>query len=114
MEQNFIKFDDFQKVDIRIGIIEKAEPFPEARRPAFKLYLDFGPDLGKLKSSAQITENYKLEDLPGKKILAVINFPSKQIGPFMSEALVLGVPDSDGYVVLVCPDKDAPIGGRLY
>lgn len=101
-------------VDIRVGQILRAEPFPEARKPAFKLFLDFGPEIGERKSSAQITKHYTLEDLPGRKVLAVINFPPRQIGPFMSEVLVLGVPDADNEVVLLKPDLDVPIGGRMY
>ncbi|SHF15465.1 tRNA-binding protein [Litoreibacter ascidiaceicola] len=109
-----ISFDDFMKVDIRVGVITKAEPYPEARKPAFKLWVDFGPELGERKSSAQITKHYTVEELPGKKVMAVVNFPPRQIGKFMSEILVLGVPDKDDEVVLLAPDKDVPIGGRLY
>ncbi len=109
-----ISFDDFMKVDIRVGQILRAEPFPEARKPAIKLWVDFGPELGEKKSSAQITKHYTVEDLPGRKVMAVVNFPPRQIGPVMSEVLVLGVPDADGEVVLLTPDKDVPIGGRMY
>lgn len=109
-----ITFDDFMKVDIRVGQITRAEPFPEARKPAIKLWVDFGVDLGEKKSSAQITRHYSPEDLPGKRVLAVVNFPPRQIGPVMSEVLVLGVPDEAGEVVLLVPDKDVPIGGRMY
>lgn len=109
-----ISFDDFMKVDIRVGQITRAEPFPEARKPAIKLWVDFGPELGEKKSSAQITVHYSVEELPGRKVLAVVNFPPRQIGPVMSEVLVLGVPDEDGEVVLLTPDKDVPIGGRMY
>ena len=109
-----ITFDDFVAVDIRVGEILRAEPFPEARKPAFKLFLDFGLGIGERKSSAQITKHYALDDLPGRKVLAVVNFPPRQIGPFMSEVLVLGVPDADGEVVLLKPDLDVPIGGRMY
>lgn len=109
-----ISFDDFLKVDIRVGQITRAEPFPEARKPAIKLWVDFGAELGEKKSSAQITKHYTVEDLPGRKVLAVINFPPRQIGPVMSEVLVLGVPDEEGEVVLLTPDKDVPVGGRLY
>lgn len=109
-----INFDDFLKVDVRVGVVTKAEPYPEARKPAIKLWVDFGPDLGERKSSAQITKHYTPDELPGKKVMAVVNFPPRQIGKFMSEILVLGVPDADGEVVLLTPDKDVPIGGRLY
>jgi tRNA-binding protein len=109
-----ISFDDFMKVDIRVGQITRAEPFPEARKPAIKLWVDFGEELGEKKSSAQITRHYTPEELPGKRVMAVVNFPPRQIGPVMSEVLVLGVPDEDGEVVLLVPDKDVPLGGRLY
>lgn len=109
-----ISFDDFLKVDIRVGRIVRAEPYPEARKPACKLWVDFGPDLGEKKSSAQITRHYTPEDLIGRQVLAVVNFPPRQIGRFMSEVLVLGVPDEDGEVVLVGPDIEVPPGGRLY
>lgn len=109
-----IGFDDFLKVDIRIGTIISAEPFPEARKPAFKLLIDFGPALGQKKSSAQITENYTLEALPGRKVAAVVNFPKRQIGKFMSEVLTLGFADNDGAVVLFAPDRDVPDGSRLF
>ena len=109
-----LAFDDFMKVDIRVGRILRAEPFPEARKPAIKLYLDFGPEIGELKSSAQITAHYDVETLPGRKVLAVVNFAPRQIGKFMSEVLVLGVPDADGEVVLLKPDKDVPVGARMY
>ena len=109
-----ITFDDFMKVDIRVGEIVRAEPYPEARKPAIKLWVDFGPELGEKKSSAQITKHYTPKDLPGKKVMAVVNFPPRQIGKFMSEVLVLGVPDDEDEVVLLTPDKDVPIGGRLY
>ena len=109
-----ITFDDFLKVDIRVGRVTRAEPFPEARKPAIKLWVDFGPEIGEKKSSAQITRHYTPEDLPGRRVLAVVNFPPRQIGPVMSEVLVLGVPDDDGEVVLIAPDKDVPLGGRLY
>lgn len=107
-------FDDFLKLDIRCGTIIKAEPFPEARKPAFKLVIDFGADIGKRKSSAQITKHYDCDALLGKQVMAVVNFPPRQIGPFMSEVLTLGVPDDEGEVVLICPDKSVPDGGRLY
>ncbi len=109
-----ISFDDFMKVDIRVGVIARAEPFPEARKPAIKLWVDFGPEIGEKKSSAQITTHYAPEDLPGKRVLAVVNFPPRQIGPVMSEVLVLGLPDAAGEVVLITPDKDVPLGGRMY
>ena len=109
-----ITFDDFLKVDIRVGRIERAEAFPEARKPAFKLWVDFGPELGERKTSAQITKHYTLDDLPGRMVAAVVNFPPRQIGKFMSEILVLGFPDDDGEVVLIAPDLSVPVGGRLY
>jgi tRNA-binding protein len=109
-----ISFDDFLKLDIRVGQITRAEPFPEARKPAIKLWVDFGPGIGERKSSAQITAHYTSEDLPGKRVMAVVNFPPRQIGKFMSEVLVLGVPDAAGEVVLLAPDKDVPLGGRLF
>ncbi|MEM9973488.1 MAG: tRNA-binding protein [Pseudomonadota bacterium] len=109
-----ISFDEFMKVDIRVGVIARAEPFPEARKPAIKLWVDFGPEIGEKKSSAQITKHYAPEDLPGKRVIAVVNFPPRQIGPVMSEVLVLGLPDEAGEVVLITPDKDVPLGGRMY
>jgi tRNA-binding protein len=109
-----ITFDDFLKVDIRVGRIVEAEPFPEARKPALKLRVDLGPELGTRRSSAQITRHYTPESLIGRRVLAVVNFPPRQIGPVRSEILVLGVPDPDGEVVLVVPDLDVPLGGRLY
>ena len=109
-----ITFDDFLKVDVRIGRVVKAEAFPEARKPAYKLMIDFGPDIGVKKSSAQITKHYTLDDLQGRKVAAVVNFPPRQIGPLMSEVLTLGFPDADGEVVLVGVDRDAVIGGRLF
>lgn len=108
-----ISFDDFLKVDIRVATITRAEPFPEARKPAIKLWLDVG-DLGERKSSAQITRHYDPETLVGKQVLCVVNFPPRQIGPVRSEVLVLGVPDPDNEVVLIRPDLDVPNGGRLY
>jgi tRNA-binding protein len=109
-----ISWADFDKVDIRVGTIVAAEPFPEARKPALKLRIDFGEGLGVKKSSAQITRHYKAEDLVGRQVLAVVNFPPRQIGPFMSEVLTLGVPDADGEVVLLQPGHGVPDGGRLY
>ncbi len=109
-----ISFDDFLKVDVRVGEIVRAEDFPEARRPAIKLWVNFGDQIGEKKSSAQITAHYTPEELIGRRVMAVVNFPPRQIGKFMSEVLVLGVPDEAGEVVLVVPDKKVPIGGRLY
>ena len=109
-----ISYDDFAKVDIRVGQITRAEPFPEARKPAFKLWVDFGAEIGVRKSSAQITVNYALDDLPGRRVLGVVNFPPRQIGPVKSEVLVLGVPDEGGEVVLLTPERDVPLGGRMY
>ena len=109
-----LSFDDFLKVDIRVGEVLRAEPYPEARKPAIKLWVDFGPEIGERKSSAQITKHYTIDELPGKRVLAVVNFPPRQIGKFMSEVLVLGVPDDEGEVVLLTPDKDVPLGGRMY
>ncbi|WP_295896785.1 tRNA-binding protein [uncultured Bartonella sp.] len=109
-----ISFDDFLKVDIRVGKIIEAEPFPQARKPAYKLKIDFGNDIGVKRSSAQITVHYKLEDLVGREVLAVVNFPPRQIGPFMSEVLTLGLPDENGDVVLLQPTKEVPIGGRIF
>lgn len=109
-----ISWADFQKVDVRVGQIVAAEVFKEARRPAYVLRIDFGPTIGVKKSSAQITRHYTPEELVGRRVLAVINFPPKQIGPLRSEVLTLGVPDEAGEVVLVTPDLDVPLGGRLY
>lgn len=109
-----ITYDDFQKVDIRVGRILRAEPFPEARKPAYRLWVDFGEAIGVRKSSAQITRHYRLEDLPGRQVLAVVNFPPRQIGPVLSEVLVLGVPDAEGEVVLLSPGHEVPLGGRMY
>ena len=111
---NQIDFDDFLRVDIRKGTVVNAEPFPEARKPAIKLWVDFGEALGIRKSSAQITKHYTPEGVIGKDVMAVINFPPRQIGKFMSEVLVLGVPDETGEVVLLTPDHPVPDGGRLF
>ena len=107
-------FDDFMKLDIRVGRVVRAEPFPEARKPAIKLWVDFGGEIGEKKSSAQITAHYDPEGLVGKQVLGVVNFPPRQIGKFMSEALVLGIPDDKGEVVLLTPDLPVPDGGRMY
>ena len=109
-----ISFDDFMKFVILVGRITRAEPFPEARKPAIKLWIDFGPELGEKKSSAQITRHYTPEELVGRQVLAVVNFPPRQIGPMKSEVLTLGVPDANGEVVLIGPGHDVPIGGRLF
>ena len=109
-----ITFDDFLKVDIRVGSIIKAETFPEARKPAYKLWIDFGPSIGTKKTSAQITDNYLATELIGRQVMAVVNFPPRQIGPFMSEVLTLGVTDNKGAVTLLGPDKKIPNGGRMH
>ena len=108
-----ISFDDFVKVDIRTGRVIKAEPFPEARKPAVKMWIDFGDEIGVRKTSAQVTDHYTPEGLIGRQVMAVVNFPPRQIGPFMSEVLVLGVPDEEGVIVLVGPDQETPLGGRM-
>ena len=109
-----ISYDDFAKVDIRVGTVTRAEPFPEARKPAIKLWVDFGPGIGEKRSSAQLTRHYTPEALVGRQVLAVVNFPPRQIGKVMSEVLVLGVPDADGEVVLIGPGHEVPQGGRLF
>ena len=109
-----VTYEDFAQLDLRIGQVTQAEPYPEARVPAIKLWVDFGGDLGIKKSSAQLTDHYTPEELVGTQVLAVVNFPPRQIGKVMSEILVLGVPDEAGKVVLIRPDQDVPIGGRLF
>jgi tRNA-binding protein len=109
-----ITFADFERVDIRVGRIVRAQAFPDARKPAYKLQIDFGPEVGLKKSSAQLIAHYGLDELEGRLVLAVVNFPPRQIGPFMSEVLTLGVPDGHGAVVLVVPDKDVPLGEKLF
>ncbi len=109
-----ITYAEFEAVDVRVGTITRAEPYPEARKPAFKLWVDFGGDIGEKRSSAQITAHYMPEGLIGKQVLAVVNFPPRQIGKVMSEVLVLGMPDAAGEVVLVCPDLAVPNGGKLF
>lgn len=109
-----ISIDDFLRVDVRVGVVRRAEAFPQARKPAIKLWIDFGDEIGEKKTSAQITAHYTPETLIGKQVLAVINFPPRQIGNFMSEVLVLGMPDAAGAVVLVGPDQTVPLGGRLH
>ena len=114
MAEPGIAFDDFARVDIRVGTIIAVEPFPEARKPAFKLTIDFGDTIGTKRSSAQITDHYSPETLVGRQVAAVINFPPRQIGPMMSEVLTLGFPDADGKVVLIAPSEPVPNGGRLF
>jgi tRNA-binding protein len=109
-----IGFDQFLAVDIRVGTIVEALPFPQARKPAYKLVIDFGPAIGRKRSSAQITEHYSLDELPGMQVAAVVNFPPRQIGPMMSEVLTLGFPDAEGKVVLFQPTTAVPNGGRLF
>ena len=111
---NQISYDDFERVDIRVGTIVEAAPFPEARKPAIRLLIDFGPDIGRRKSSAQLTRHYTPEGLLGRQVAAVVNFPPRQIGPMMSEVLTLGFPDADGEVVLVAVERPVPDGGRLF
>jgi tRNA-binding protein len=109
-----ITYADFERVDIRVGRITRAEPFPEARKPAYKLWVDFGAEIGEKRSSAQITAHYTLEELVGRQVLAVVNFPPRQIGKVLSEVLVLGLPDADGQVVLIGPGQNVPLGGKLF
>lgn len=109
-----IEYADFEKVDVRVGRIVDVQEFPEARKPAFKLWVDLGPELGIRKTSAQVTQNYTQDSLKGRLVAAVVNFPPRQIGKYMSEILVLGFPDADGNVTLIAPDKDVPLGGKLY
>lgn len=109
-----ISYDDFLAVDIRVGTVLRAEPFPEARKPAIKMWIDFGPEIGEKKTSAQVTVHYTPESLIGKQVMAVVNFPPRQIGPFMSEVLVLGSMDPAGGVVLIAPDQSVPNGGRMH
>ena len=111
---NDLSFDDFLKVDIRVGTVLRAEPYPEARKPAIKLWVDFGGEIGERKTSAQITDHYTPQTLIGRQVVAVVNFPPRQIGKFMSEVLVLGVPDADGAIVLLAPDQAVPNGGRMH
>ena len=109
-----ITYDDFERVDIRVGRITRAEPYPEARKPAIKLWVDFGPEIGEKRSSAQITRHYTPEGLVGRQVLVVVNFPPRQIGKVMSEVLILGLPDETGEVVLIGPGHDVPLGGKLF
>lgn len=109
-----LSFDTFLEVDIRVGTVLRAEPFPEARKPAIKLWIDFGDEIGERKTSAQLTAHYAPDTLVGRQVMGVVNFPPRQIGPFMSEVLVLGVPDEDGAIVLLSPDQGVPNGGRMH
>jgi len=109
-----IGFDDFLKIDVRVGTVVEAEPYPEARKPAIKLRIDFGPEIGVKRSSAQITRHYEPAELVGRQVVAVVNFPPRQIGKFMSEVLTLGVPDAAGEVVLLAPTHAVPDGGRMF
>lgn len=114
MADNSIQYHDFEKVDIRVGKIISAQDFPEAKKPAYKLTIDFGPEIGIKKSSVQITAHYAKDELVGKQVIGVVNFPPKQIGPFVSEVLTLGVADETGKVVLLTPDKSVPLGGKMF
>lgn len=107
-------YEDFEKLDVRVGKIIEVEDFPEARKPSYKLKIDFGPEIGIKKSCAQLPQNYRHEELEGKLVLGVVNFPARQIGPAVSEVLTLGVPDADGNCILLEPTKAVPLGGRLY
>lgn len=109
-----VTFDDFLKVDVRVGTVVRAEPFPEARNPAIKMWVDFGDEIGERKTSAQVTVHYTPDDLIGRQVMAVVNFPPRQIGKFMSEILVLGFPDAQGAIVLATPDQQVPNGGRMH
>jgi tRNA-binding protein len=109
-----ISFDEFLKVDVRVGTVTRAEPFPEARNPAIKMWVDFGDEIGERKTSAQVTVHYTPEDLIGRQVMAVVNFPTRQIGKFMSEVLVLGFPDAEGAIVLAAPEQPVPTGGRMH
>ncbi|WP_425043438.1 tRNA-binding protein [Primorskyibacter sp. S87] len=109
-----ISFDEFLNVDIRVGTVTRAEPYPEARKPAIKIWIDFGPEIGEKKSSAQVTTHYTPDSLVGQQVMAVVNFPPRQIGKFMSEVLVLGLPDSAGEIVLIGPNGPVPDGGRMH
>lgn len=108
-----ITLEDFQRVDMRVGIVVRAEPFPEARKPAIKLWIDFG-EMGERKTSAQLTCNYSPDSLVGRRVIAVVNFPPRQVAKFMSEVLVLGVPDDNGEIILLQPERDIPLGGRVF
>jgi tRNA-binding protein len=109
-----ITYGEFENIDIRVGRIIKVEDFPQARKPAYKLVIDFGPEIGQKRSSAQITVHYTKEELAGRLVMAVVNFPPRQIGPFISEVLTLGVPDGEGNVVLLAPTKEVPLGGKMF
>ena len=109
-----ISWQQFEMVELRVGTLVRVEPFPEARKPAYKLWVDFGPEIGEKRSSAQITKHYTIEQLVGRQVLGVVNFPPRQIGPVLSEVLVLGLPDEDGAVVLIGPGHEVPLGGKLF